>query len=335
MSIVIDYVKNLVPVNWNTNPTGWTSGNCPMCVTNGQPRPDTKGRGGFYFDEEKFQYHCFNCQYSTGWSPGHRINDRLKRLLQKFGAEERDVQRLQLELLKEQDVAELLLQRERREKLVINWPEMELPDNTVAFMDYPEPDNDWITAATYLTERGFDIEDERFMYSPARLPARMNKRFVIPFTYKGKTVGYTARWSGTPPEGIPKYYNKQPSNYVYGLDQQTADKQVVILTEGPLDAIVVDGISAGTNTISEGQADVIISLNKPIIVLPDRDRAGNEMVKAALRYGWSVSFPEWDDCKDAGDAQLKYGRLYTVRSILDSAVNNPIKIQVLAKSYCQ
>lgn len=335
MSIVTDYVKNLIPLNWKTNPTGWTSGNCPMCTINGQARPDTKGRGGFYFDEDKFQYHCFNCQYKTGWAPGKKINNRLKRLLQQFGADERDVQRLQLELLKEQDVAELLIQKDRRERLVINWPDLDLPDNAAPFMDYTEPDNDWITAATYLSDRGFDIEDERFLYSPARLPARMNKRFIIPFTYKGRNVGYTARWSGTPPEGIPKYYNKQPSDYVYGLDRQTADKQIVILTEGPLDAIVVDGISAGTNTISEGQADVILSLNKKIVVLPDRDRAGNEMVKAALRYGWSVSFPDWDDCNDAGDAQLKYGRLYTVRSILDSVVDNSIKIQVLAKGYCQ
>lgn len=335
MSIVSDYVKNLIPVNWKSNPSGWTSGNCPMCILNGQARPDTKGRGGFYFDEEKFQYHCFNCQYKTGWAPGKSINNRLKRLLQQFGADERDIQRLQLELLKEQDVAELLLKKERRSTLSIDWPELQLPDGAAPFMAYPEPDNDWISAATYLTERGFDIEDTRFLYSPAKLPARMNKRFVIPFTYKGKTVGYTARWSGNPPDKIPKYYNQQPGNYVYGLDRQNEDKQIVILTEGPLDAIVVDGISAGTNTISEGQADVIASLNKRIVVLPDRDRAGMEMVKAAIRHGWSVAFPEWTDCKDAGDAQLKYGRLYTVRSILDSAVDNPTKIQVLAKGYCK
>lgn len=335
MSIVVDYVKNLIPIDWKSSPSGWNSGNCPMCITNGQPRPDTKGRGGFNFDEDKFQYHCFNCGYKTGWAPGKRINNRLKQLLQQFGADERDIQRLQLELLKEQDVADLLIQKERRERLIINWPEIELPADSKHFMDYSDPDSDWISAATYLTNRGFNIEDNRFMYSPTKLPARMNKRFIIPFTYKGKVVGYTARWAGTPPDNIPKYYNKQPANYVYGLDRQNEDKQIVILTEGPLDAIVVDGISAGTNTISEGQADVIISLNKPIIVLPDRDRAGNEMVKAALRYGWSVSFPEWDDCKDAGDAQLKYGRLYTVRSILDSAVDNPTKIQVLARSYCK
>jgi DNA primase len=107
------------------------------------------------------------------------------------------------------------------------------------------------------------------------------------------------------------------------------------LTEGPLDAIITDGISAGTNTISDEQADVILSLNKHIVVLPDADKAGMQMVNAAVKYGWSVAFPEWDDCNDAGDALTKYGRLFTVRSILNSAVSNPTKIQVLGRNYCK
>ena len=164
----------------------------------------------------------------------------------------------------------------------------------------------------------------------------MSKRFVIPFQYKGKVVGYTGRWVGTPPDGMPKYYNQQPSkNFVYGLDRQHADKEIVILTEGPLDAIITDGISAGTNTISDEQADVILSLNKQIIVLPDADEAGMKMVDAAVKHGWSVAFPEWDGCNDAGDALMKYGRLFTVRSILDSAISNPTKIQVIGRKYCR
>lgn len=336
MNIVTDYVRNLIPTNWRSNPSGWTSGNCPMCVTNGQARPDTKGRGGFHFDDEKFHYHCFNCGYKAGTSPGKRINNSLKKLLMQFGASEADVQRLQLEMLREQDVAELLIKAERKRNTVIDWPAMELPEGTSHFMDHT-PDENWISAVTYLTDRGFDPTDSRFMYCKSKVPAQMNKRFIVPFTYKDQVVGYSGRWIGTPPDKkTPKFFNKQPpSNYVYGLDRQTAKKQIVILTEGFLDAIVVDGIAAGTNTINEQQAEIINNLNKKIVVVPDHDRAGMEMVKAAVRYGWSVSFPDWDDCKDPGDAQIKYGRLYTIRSILDSVIDNPTKIQVLAKSYCK
>jgi len=336
MTLMIEYVKNLIPVNWKSNPSGWSSGNCPMCTRNGQIRADTRGRGGFHFEADKFQYHCFNCHYKSGWAPGKKIDNRLKELLIGFGGDEAAVQRLQLELMRDQDISETLLVQERRKILVIDWPEMDLPEGAVPFMNYAVPDNDWIAAAKYLEGRGFDIEDPRFMYSPSKLPARMHKRFIIPFYYKNKVVGYTGRWIGTPPDGMTKYFNKQPpKNFVYGLDRQHSHKETIILTEGPLDAIIVDGISAGTNTLSEEQADVIIGLNKRIVVLPDKDIAGMEMVKAAIKHGWSVSFPEWENCNDAGDAQLKYGRLFTVRSILDSAVSNPTKIQVLARKYCK
>ena len=59
---------------------------------------------------------------------------------------------------------------------------------------------------------------------------RMYKRFIVPLIKV--FPGYTARWIGNP-EGMPKYYNQQPkNNFVYGLDSQTKDKNVVIVTEG-------------------------------------------------------------------------------------------------------
>ena len=55
-------------------------------------------------------------------------------------------------------------------------------------------------------ERGFDITDNRLWYSDTKKLPRMYKRFIVPFFYKGIPVGYTARWIGNPPEGMPKYY---------------------------------------------------------------------------------------------------------------------------------
>jgi len=332
-----DYVRALVPVNWRSNPSGWISGNCPMCVRNGESRPDTKGRGGFHFDEGKFQYNCFNCNFKTGWSPQSRISVRLKQLLMTLGADEADIQRIQLELLREQDVATLLIKTKKRKNLVIDWDEKELPEDAKPFMEFSEPNADWTVAATYLTDRGFDITDDRFMWSPSKKQGRVNKRFILPFTYKSKVVGYTARWAGDNiPAKMPKYYNQQPkSDFVYGLDRQTHDKEVVIVSEGQLDAIVTDGCAIGSNNINEDQADILHSLNKNIIVLPDADEPGKLMCKAAIKHGWSVSFPEWKDAKDASDALTKYGRLYTIKSIINSAVRNPTKIELLMRKYCK
>jgi len=337
MALMNEYVRTLIPANWRSSPSGWVSGNCPMCTRNGQARPDTKGRGGFLFDAEKFQYNCFNCNFKTGWNPQSKITLRLKQLLTTFGADENDIQRIQLELLRDQDVATLLIKTEKRKNLVIGWDEMNLPDDAKPFMDFPEPDENWINAVTYLTDRGFDISDPRFMYSPSRTHGRVNKRFILPFTHKGKVVGYTARWAhNTIPPGMPKYYNQQPKkDFVYGLDRQTADKQIVIITEGQLDAIVTDGCAIGSNNINDDQADIIHSLNKQIIILPDADDAGKLMCKAAIKHGWGVAFPEWKDCKDASDALTKYGRLYTIKSIINSTETNPTKIELMMRRYCK
>lgn len=337
MTLMNTYVRTLVPVNWRSSPSGWISGNCPMCVRNGQARPDKKGRGGFLFDDDKFQYNCFNCNYKTGWSPQSKITIRLKNLLVTLGADESDIQRIQLELLREQDVETLLIKTEKRKNLVIDWDEKKLPDDAKPFMDFTEPTADWTDAVAYLTDRGFDVTDSRFMWSPSKQHGRVNKRFILPFTYKGKVVGYTARWAGTTiPDGMPKYYNQQPKkDFVYGLDKQTSDKQFVIVTEGQLDAIVTDGCAIGSNNINDEQADILHSLEKQIIVLPDADEAGKLMCRSAIKNGWMVAFPEWNDCKDASDALTKYGRLYTITSIIDSAEKNSTKIELLMRKYCK
>jgi DNA primase len=307
-----------------------------MCVVNGESRPDTKGRGGFNFQDEKFQYNCFNCGYTTGWSPGKKLSFRLRKLLVQFGADESDVQRLQLELMREDEMAAILYKQTQRNKpVVIDWPTMNLPEGAKPLCDYTHPDGKFIELANYLHERGFDIQDPRFMYTTEKMPARMHNRFIIPFTYKGNTVGYTARWIGNPPADMPKYYNKQPpKNFLYGLDRQQ-DKKTVILTEGILDAIVTDGIAIGSNNINDDQANIVDSLNANVILLPDADSAGLRAVNTAIERGWSVSFPEWEDCKDAADAQIKYGRLFTVNSILESAITGETKIRVMAKRYCK
>ena len=44
MSVVLEFVRQTVPMGWKSTPSGWISGNCPMCVQNGE-NADTRGRG--------------------------------------------------------------------------------------------------------------------------------------------------------------------------------------------------------------------------------------------------------------------------------------------------
>ena len=109
----------------------------------------------------------------------------------------------------------------------------------------------------------------------------------------------------------------------------------MIVSEGEFDALFTGGVSVGSNSISERQIQLIEELNIEPIVIPDRDQAGRQLVERAAEYGWSVSFPEWEDCKDVADAVLRYGRLFAVYSILQAAEHSPTKIRLLGRKYCQ
>jgi len=45
-----------------------------------------------------------------------------------------------------------------------------------------------------------------------------------------------------------------------------------------------------------------------------------------------VSFPDWHkDVKDVNDAVVRYGKLFTLKSILDAKQSNSLKINLLRK----
>ena len=75
-------------------------------------------------------------------------------------------------------------------------------------------------------------------------------------------------------------------------------------------------------------------LQKDIIVVPDRDKAGSKLVERAIELGWGVSMPEWSqEVNDIGDAVDKYGRLYTLYSIANSTETSTLKIRLKAKKW--
>ena len=76
------------------------------------------------------------------------------------------------------------------------------------------------------------------------------------------------------------------------------------------------------------------NLNRQVIVVPDRDAPGEKLINQAIEFGWSVAFPEWDEkVEDVADAVLKYGRLFTMQSILKSTEKNKLKIDLKRKMY--
>lgn len=309
---------------------GWLTGNAPCCVYNGETA-DHRGRGGILKTPTGgVRYHCFNCGYTAGWEPGNYLSHKLRKLMRWLNIPEEQIQLLVFEAMRNLD--EKVVEQERIKKS-IDFKKVPLPDSAPMIELYragaAKLDPNFKRAFDYLVERGFSLEDYPWQWSPS-VEHTLNKRIIIPFYWHNEIIGYTARSSSA--NSLLKYYNQMDSDYVFNTDAILPEHEFVLVTEGPLDAIAVGGVATLTNEVSETKADIIDSFGKHVIVVPDRDKSGRVMVEHALEYGWSVSFPYWqDDVKDAAKAMERYGRLYTLNSILENVATSKLKIELLAK----
>ena len=322
-------VRSVVPARHKNVSKGWISFNAPCCVHNGDSR-DTKSRGGFNFGVDgSVVYHCFNCGFKAGWSPGKHFNTKMRKLCGWLGMPEEFILVLVFEAMKGLELAE---SGEYIEKLPISFVPRELPENVniVDELIRGNEDPNLIEVATYIEGRGFRLEDFDWRWSNTE---GMERRVIIPYTFQKQIVGYTARHVD-PLQKKHKYIQHVGPDYVFGLDSQNFENDVVVVLEGVFDAIAVDGLAVLTNEISENKAKLIDDLGKYVIVVPDLDKAGGTMIDHALNYGWGVSFPEWEEgIKDAADAVQKYGKLYTLRSIFAGKHTSTLKIELARKKY--
>tara|TARA_R110000796_G_scaffold33884_4_gene87609 strand:- start:1359 stop:2300 length:942 start_codon:yes stop_codon:yes gene_type:complete len=299
---------------------GWVSFNAVCCHHNGESQ-DKRMRGGIIANGEAISYHCFNCNFKTGWQPGRHISFKMRKLLTWLNVDENTRQMLNIEALRIKDT--VVVENVEEEKFEIKFKPRPLPDNTVTLADAPQHIQD------YVAQRGLD--STQLLYSDTK-PAGMWKRFIIPCTYKNKLIGYTART--TDENSKPKYHNSYDTGYVYGMDDQLPHAKFVVVTEGILDAMCIGGVGILSNNASETQAEIIDTLAREVILVPDRDSAGQRLIDDALEYGWSVSFPEWEsDVKDINDAVVRYGKLFTLKSIVDAKQTMSLKINLRRKKY--
>jgi hypothetical protein len=211
--------------------------------------------------------------------------------------------------------------------------ERELPESSMSLVDwvnsefFPDIAVDVEKIIEYVVnERKMDLDWYNWMWSPA--PGYID-RVIIPFYHDGRIVGYTGRKIT---EGKPKYLTDAQPGYVFNIDAQTYERQYVIVVEGQFDAIAVDGVAIMHNEPNDTQCSRINTLNREVIVVPDRDKPGAKMLKAAIKHGWSASMPPWeDDIKDVADAVKRYGRLYTLLTILKYRVHGEINLNLLKR----
>ena len=336
MNLIQSTIMTSLPAGQKKTPSGWIAFNAPCCVHNGETQ-DKKKRGGIMNSADgTVSYHCFNCGYKASYVIGRKLTQRMRSFMSYIGIADDTIKKLAIEAMRheESDVV-------REKKRFVSFNKKTLPKNThtldvwlekyvaqeLTNTQYKKIDN----LLNYLKSRGMDPTWYDFMYSEDSY-FNFDQRLIIPFYWRGDVVGYTGRLFE--PSDKVKYVTEVQPGYVFNMDAQDWSRKFVLVTEGPFDAITTSGVSILGSEINDIQRELIEGLNRQIIVVPDRDRPGEKLINQAIEFGWGVAFPEWhDSVEDTADAVLKYGRLFTMQSILKSTETNKLKIDLKRKMY--
>lgn len=339
--MIIDILKDTILQNigpLKSAPKGWHKRHCMLCHTQGHGK-DTRNRFGIQFNTQSIAMNCFNCGFSAGYTEGKELSKAFKFFLKQLSIDEKFIEHVEFEIFKQKHKIQLLREGETEiitpeakfRALAQSWHQVPLPEDSLPiteWLNYDLQDPDFLDVVNYAIERKiYDLEE--FYWTPLK-SHNLNRRLLIPYYFRNKIVGFTARLSyDTVDKSIPKYFQQCPTDFVYNLDnQQGWSRKYVIVTEGVLDAWAVDGVGI-LGEIGQTKVDIINRLQKHVIVCPDRDRKGRDLVDVAIDNNWSVSFPKWDQSvKDAAHASQIYGRLLTTHSIISSAVSGKDKIKL-------
>jgi hypothetical protein len=306
-----------IPGKKRQTSSGWYVFNGVCCHHRGH-NPDKRARAGIKFQTtDDWSYSCFNCGFKCGTTPGKSYTTNLKKLLQWCGVDEEEIDRLSFQSFMQRGGDRYVQQAEPKK---IDFQSVQLPEG---FRDLdPKVDSIHIN---YLRGRGLDPNG----YPYKVVDGETRQRLIIPYYWRGMVVGYTSRYY----DGKnPKYISNSQSGYVFGIDAQKKDWSICILVEGQFDAISIDGCACGGSNITDEQAQTLKTLNRRVIFVPDRDKAGLSACDRALELGYSVSIPNWGtEIKDTNDAVLKYGKLPTLLSIIKSATSSKVIVELRRK----
>ena len=330
--LVLDTIRAYLP-SLKQTASGWETCNCPVCHIRGHS-VDKKNRLRMReASDGSIGINCFQCGFKTRWSEGDPLSKNLCWFLESIGVPELDVNKLKFESHKSSSsvTSSVTLDGNIQSK----WKNISLPEDAMSIYDWAKngcDDKNFLKVIEYIGNRGIMRPHDLF-WSPSSKDM-LNRRFIIPFYHDGNPAGYVSRYAGKPPsKKVPKYFGKKNDHYLYNLDnQKDINQKYCIITEGVLDAFCVNGVSPLGGKITQPQADIINRLSKEVILCPDRDDKGSQLVDMAISNGWKVCFPNWDhNIKDSADACLKYGRVLTVQSIIESAESDELKIKISRK----
>lgn len=322
MNEIIEFIFNLLPPEKKQRNNGWYFFNCPCCFhTELADKKKKKKRGNILFEDDGFVYQCFNCKFKCGFKLGNFLSKNTTQWLKDLGISDKELNNLRSMI---QEYNDNNSNNSSEHKPIIKKREIRtIPSNYKSIKESlikGEKNPSFINVINYLNER-----NPRLIGWTDLMWAENQYNFLIPDYEYGNIVGYSLR--KLTDDTNSKYIHFIPQGYIFNFDNLLKPRKYEIICEGQTDALAINGISILSNVFTPDRLKRILPFvkDKEIILLPDRDKSGNKMVQQLLNENlpFSVAFPNWTKgIKDAEDAVKKYGRLYTIYSILNSKESN-------------
>lgn len=313
-SIIERYVK-LQP----QNSRGWHP-----CVHQGCDHGKKGARAAFIFNENgSVGFNCFNCAVDCSFDPtaGYSVSDDFIKVWRDFRIPEDHLNEFIFQALESGGI--------KKQKPISRTTDIEpkiltMPPTFYRLSEAPSTDLWAEIARIHLQEeRGIDYHDYSFYLSEKtndKQYSKWFKRLIIPMYKQDDLIFYQGR--RLTDSLIKKYESPstESSKILGGFDELFKQTdQPLIVAEGWFDGFVVNGVSIIGNTFSKEQIEWLNLSKRNKIYVPDKTGKGYIAAKMALQQGWKVSIPDTSDCKDISEAVKKYGKLYTLKSIMDNA----------------
>lgn len=317
-----DVVRNNVPLVHGQSSKGWNSVYCEVCGDGSR----TKGpRGGWLFVDDACFYNCFNCGIEGNFDPNreHALSKNMWKIFTSFGIEPKEFMSIA-----EKGKSSEKKVRKKRTPL----PEIpELPDYFKLLSDYSEGNERAKAARQFLWDHYRLTDDDYPFYMSTgktksldryeRYLARsLKSRIIIPAFYREKMIFWQARiFMG---ESDKKYISasvEHSNNAIYGMDNLYQNiEHPLFVTEGFFDSWHLNGAAIMTNKMKTGKIEILERSPRKKVIVPDLNKDGMNLAEQAIELGWGLSLPSILPETDVCGAILRYGKLYTLKTISEN-----------------
>lgn len=315
-----EVIRQNISLPSRSNSRGFYPVLCKVCNDHGK-----KGlRAGFKFEGEEVGYNCFNCSHTARYDPSEHesMPGRMIQVLNAFGIEDSEWAPVVFHALRRGTFGTKITTDEAPRS--IEPASTTLPSCAVPLVD---DDNEWNQFAIEYLQKDRAIDWTQYQFYIVNTPEKGNKetdkwygRLIIPIYKDKKLIFYQGRdLSGMRQK---KYLNPaiDRDTVMYGFDHMMEySPKPLYVVEGWFDAFSIQGVAVLSNKMSTTQIKWLKQSPRQKIIVPDRYGDGYVLAQQALELDWGVSYPDiGSSCKDINDAIVKYGKLYTLKTLHDN-----------------